>query len=216
MVRAIAAALLLSSAAPAVAAGTGVAGRGAIRLLPGWHLSWDDPFQANARAVGIPLGYPREGGPGGFAGFAYGASDDLELGIDFYGAFRQFTVTGDRPLTLGAYGLIPSARWVPVAASDGGMELHVQLGLGPVLANVTGNAQVSGESVATGLLGGAGVSWHVTDTWALSLEYRYLFARPAAPKPVGGTVGAGGHFLLVGVAWHTAGQAPRQVRMDGF
>jgi opacity protein-like surface antigen len=213
VVKASAAVLLLFTAAPAVA---GVAGRGAVRLLPGWHLSWDDPFQANARAVGVPLSYPREGGPGGFAGFAYGASDDLELGIDFYGAWRQYSVTGEGPLTLGAYGLIPSARWVPVSAFGSGWEVHVQLGLGPVLANVTGHSQVFGESLTTGLLGGAGVSWHVADGWALSLEYRYLQARPAAPQAVGGTVGAGGHFLLLGVAWHTVGQAPRQVRTDGF
>jgi opacity protein-like surface antigen len=215
MVRVIAAALLLS-AAPAVAAGMGVAGRGVVRLLPGWHLSWDDPFQENARAAGIPLSYPREGGPGGFLGFGYGASEDLELGVDLYGAFRQYRITDDRPLNLGAYGLFMTARWIPIASSGAGLEAHVQVGMGPVLGNVTGNSRVAGESVSTGFLAGTGVSWNVAESWALSLEYRWVLARPLAPESVGGTVGAGGHFLLLGVSWHVAGQPPRRVTLDGF
>jgi len=212
----LAALLAVLCAAPALAQAPGVSGRGAVRLLPGWHLAWDDPFEANARGAGLTVGYPRGGGPGGFASFSYGATESLEVTVDGYGAWQQYAVRGDSPLDLWCYGVLVGARWVPLLSPGGEVEGFFQVSTGPVLGNVTGSAAAGGESLATGFLGGAGVSWNVTEPWALSLEYRYLFARPQAPPPVAGSINAGGHFLLLGVAWHVAGQAPRRSVMDGF
>ena len=216
MVR-LAAALLWLSAVPALAQAAGVAGRGAVRLLPGWHLGWDEPFQVNARAAGVPVSFPRAGGPGGFLSFSWGGTEELEVAVDGYGAWQQYAVAGGQPLDRVAYGLLLGARWIPAISPGGEWEGFLQAGAGPVLANVTGNpGAAKGEGLATGMMCGAGLSWNVAAPWAVTLEYRYLFARPHAPAPVGGSINAGGHFLLVGVAWHTAGQAPRRSVMDGF
>jgi opacity protein-like surface antigen len=210
-------ALLLMSGSAAFAQGATVAGRGAVRLLPGWHLAWDDPFQENARAAGLPVTFPRSGGPGGFVSFAWGATEEIEVAVEGYGAWQQYAVAGGKPLDNVAYGLLLGARWIPAISPGGEVEGFLEAGGGPVLANVTGNPEaVKGEALGTGFMGGFGVSWNVAEPWAVSLGYRYLFARPRAPSPVDGTINAGGHFLLLGVAWHTAGQAPRRSVMDGF
>lgn len=198
---AVALTLLLGSSAFAES----LEGVGRISLLPGWRWTPNGHFAATAAERGHPLERASVGGPQLTATFAYAASDAIEVAIDLFAGFETLRLREAEPLTSVSYGALAGARayW-----SLGRFAPYLGLGVGPVLVYTSGGLQTRpNERVTTGYAAMGGVSYRLTDTFAVTFDARALLARGNVAG-VGG-INGGGAWAGVGVSWLFAAEPGR-------
>jgi hypothetical protein len=195
-------AVLLALAAQRGWAAPKLEGAGRVTLLGGWRLTPNDYFANTAAAAGFPLEKPSAGGPMATGTFAYGATENIEVGIDLFGGGETLKLQGLEPYTSISYGALVGARF-QTALFDGALVPHVGLLLGPLLALVsTPSVQPQEERLVTAYAGLIGASLRFGDRFGATLEYKYILARGIAPG-IGG-INAGGHWLGIGVTYYVA------------
>lgn len=210
--RVVVAAFALFVAAPVWAQAKVIAGRGRISLAPSVSYVPDGPFTANAEAAlgaqrsnATPLSY------GGWASFGYGASEVIEVALDLMASTQSIEFEGREAFNRLTYGGGAGAKllW---QADIGSLQLQPRLGLGVMgsLVYVTGGGVEARESFLTTYFAGAGADLVVSDSFGVQLEYRFLLGRGRAPGEIGGSINAGGHFLLLGISWYLLGEPPHR------
>lgn len=215
MGRAVVVAFVLLTAASVNAQGKVIAGRGRISLAPSLSYVPDGPFTANAESA---LGTRRSSQPplayGGWVSFGYGATDAIEVSIDFTAANQSIAFEGREALNRLTYGAGAGAGARYLWQADLGdfqLQPRVALGIMGLLVSTSGAADLRpSESFITAYFAGAGTDFVVSDSLGLQLEYRFVLGRGRAPGEIGGSINAGGHFLMLGLSYYLLGEPPHK------
>ncbi len=200
--RGVALALVLASAqASAVEPwDTGIDGVGRISVSGGWKLAGQDWFFRQSADQGHPTVTRGIGGPQGFASFGYGAIRWLEVSIDLFMGHDRFEIGGFNPINILTYGALVGARATFMDFLFPGFAPYVGVSLGPVLGYVwTGASNETFERLITGVAGVAGLSYRVTERFALFVDYRFLYARGVW---VTSGLNVGGSFFSLGFTFY--------------
>ncbi len=179
-------------------------GTGRITLTGGWRYTPNDHFLRSARAAGLE-GTPSPGGPQLTGTFAYAATGGLEVAVDLFGGTERISLQGADAVSsttygalVGARGFWPLGRWVP----------NLGLALGPALVYTAGGPeQESAERLITCYAATAGLTFLMSDTFALSLDARLLLGRGWVPGISG--INGGGVWAGIGASWLFPGEPSR-------
>jgi len=175
----------------------GIDGVGRITISGGWKQTPNDYFFNNAASQGSPVEWRGAGGPEGTASFGYGATWWLEVSIDLFVGADRFKIAGYDPLNTITYGALLGVRLTKMDLLFKGFAPFVGVGLGPTLGYVfTGSTPPAQETLLTGIAGTAGLTYRIAERVALTLEYRFLYARA---KWVLGGINVGANFVSAGV-----------------
>ncbi len=176
-------------------------------LLPGWRLTPNDHFYRSAAEAGFPVEGSSPGGPSFIGTFAYSALANLEVAIDLFGSAEQLHLQGRSAFTSISYGALLGARlqWSGFIAEE--LTSYVGLFTGPVLIYVTGgDLPQPEEHLATGYAGAVGLTYRLSESFGLTLEYRLLLARGQVTDL--GSLNGGGQMLSVGMSFFVPGEGP--------
>lgn len=196
-----AAACLLSSAAAAQT----LEGVGRISPSVGWRLttnrSFYDRYYARPENAQKPRAGASVGGPVVAGAFAYAITESFELGVDLFATGERLALTGEPRLTTATYGALVAGRLQTLFEGLGPAGAVPSVGLltGPtlVLTQAEGGPP---EEVFTQAWGAtAGVRVLLDATWAVGLDYRFVFVRGSAGAF--GSVNGGGQWFTLGVTY---------------
>jgi opacity protein-like surface antigen len=174
----------------------GIDGVGRISIMGGWKQTPNDYFFNNAAMQGHPVESRGFGGVQGAASFGYGATRFIEASVDLFVGMDQFKIAGYDTITTLTYGALLGVRFTYMDLFIKGFAPFIGFGVGPTLGYVTTSGVDPIESLVTGVAGTAGLSYRVAERVAITLEYRFLYARA---KWVLGGVNVGANWLSLGV-----------------
>lgn len=174
----------------------GIDGVGRVSVLAGWKLTPNDYFFANAASQGNPVEWRGFGAPQATASFGYGATRFIEASIDLFIGGDRFKIAGYDPITTITYGALIGIRFTYMDLFFKGFAPYIGASVGPTLGYVMTTGVDPMETLVTGIAGTAGLSYRVAERVAITLEYRFLYARA---KWVLGGVNVGANWFSAGV-----------------
>ncbi len=217
VIRAFFGAVVLASvlaSAPVSAAGLGVEGMGRVSVTAGYKWTPNWYFEGKAAAAGYPL-ESRTPGLGGSASFGYGVSSWLEVAIDLLGGWETFTLAGHQPFSSVIYGGLLGARVTVFDAPFRGLVPHFGVQAGPTVAQITSITAPSAERVLLTYSVNAGLSYRLTERFAITADVRWVYARVQAANISGANIG--GVFFTIGATVYFPGSPERKdLSVPGF
>jgi hypothetical protein len=190
------------------AAAQSMEGTGRVTVLGGWRYSPNDHFLRSARAAGFePTASP--GGPQLTGTFAYAATSALEVAVDLFAGTERLRLQGAEAVSSTTYGALVGFRAFSPLGTRGTVIPNGGLALGPGLAYTAGGPEGgSSERLITVYAGMVGLSWRLSDTFALSADVRLLLGRGFVPGISG--LNAGGLWGGLGATWIFPGEPERR------